>query len=394
MERERLARHEAERANRLKDRFLSTVSHDLRTPLNAVIGWADMLRTGHLSDAKRARALQAIYDNAQRQGRLIGDLLDVSRIMSGKLRLERNAIDLCTAIQGAVDVVELVAAEKAINLVVDQDATIGTFHGDAGRIQQVVWNLLANAVKFTPKGGAVHVCTRLRGQFVEIVVRDTGIGIGREFLPFVFEPFRQADASTTRSHGGLGLGLSIVKYLVEAHGGAVHAESDGEGQGAVFTVRLPVSPLNADESEADRSLAPNGTKAVDPSLLSGIVVLLVDDDADSRDLASAVLEGFGASVAVAASATEALDQLSRVTCDVLIADIAMPGEDGHALIRRVRAQNSPEVARIPAIALTSLAGDEDRNQALAAGFELHLSKPIDATSLVHGVAMLVHRVGT
>jgi signal transduction histidine kinase/CheY-like chemotaxis protein len=394
LEAERFARREAEQANQLKDRFLSIVSHDLRAPLNAVLGWADMLRSGRLSEARRARAFQAVYDNAQRQVRLIGDLLDVSRIMSGTLRLERTAVNLSTVIQGALDVVELQAAEKAIELVVDDNPKIGTFYGDPARLQQVVWNLLSNAIKFTPQGGAVHVRIRVRGQFVEIVVRDTGGGISREFLPFVFEPFRQADASPTRSHGGLGLGLAIVKHLVEGHGGTVHAESDGQDHGAVFTVRLPIVPVDANLSNTVQSPISVESNAIEPSLLQGIAVLIVDDDADSRDLISATLEDGGASVIIASSAAEAVGHLSRQRFDVLIADIAMPDEDGYTLIDRVRATPAPEVARIPAIALTSLSRDEDRKRALSAGFQLHLPKPADARLLARSVATVVHHIGT
>jgi signal transduction histidine kinase len=269
LEAERVARREAEQANQIKDRFLSTVSHDLRTPLNTVLGWAEILRTGQLSEAKRARACQAIYDNAQRQVRMIGDLLDVSRIMSGKLRLEPTAVDLSTVVHGALDVVELQAAEKTIDLVVDGEPDIGTLHADPARLQQVVWNLLSNAIKFTPKGGAVHLRTRMCGPVAEIVVRDTGSGISRDFLPFVFEPFRQADASTTRSQGGLGLGLAIVKHLVEAHGGTIEAESDGQDRGAVFTVRLPIVP-DSNPSDSVHTQMPTESKHIEPSLLEGI----------------------------------------------------------------------------------------------------------------------------
>jgi signal transduction histidine kinase/CheY-like chemotaxis protein len=390
LESERLARREAEHANRQKDHFLSTVSHDLRTPLHAVLGWTELLRGGRLPDAKRARALQMIYDNTQRQTRLISDLLDTSRIMSGTLRLERTTVDLQTVVQGALEVVELSATEKGVDLVVDRDPEIGTLSGDPARLQQVIWNLLANAVKFTPKGGAVDVRIRRIGQSVEIVVEDTGIGIAREFLPFVFEPFRQADTVSARSNGGLGLGLSIVKHLVEGHGGTIQADSNGEGQGAVFTVRLPIDP---DRSEEVRSPAPSQSAQPELPLLEGVAVLVVDDDWASRELVAASLEDVGARVMTTASSAEALDQLSRHKFDVLIVDIAMPGEDGCALIRRVRATPAPDIARIPAVAFTSFDGDDAR-EAMAAGFQEHLRKPSDAASLARTVALLVHRVWT
>ena len=390
LESERIARREAEHANRLKDLFLSTVSHDLRTPLNAVLGWSQLLRGGRLPDAKRARALQMIYDNTQRQTRLISDLLDTSRIMSGTLRLERTTVDLQTVVQGALEVVELSATEKGVDLVVDHVPEIGTFSGDPSRLQQVIWNLLANAVKFTPKGGTVFVRVRRVGQSVEIVVRDTGIGIAREFLPSVFEPFRQADALSERSRGGLGLGLSIVKHLVEGHGGTVQADSHGEGQGAVFTVRLPIDP---DRSVMAPSPAPIQSAQPESPLLQGVAVLVVDDDWASRELVSASLEDVGAKVMTTSSSAEALDQLSRSKFHVLIVDIAMPGEDGCALIRKVRATASPDIAQIPAVAFTSLAG-HDAREAMAAGFQEHLRKPPDASSLARTVALLVHRVVT
>ena len=329
LEAERVARREAEQANRLKDHFLSTVSHELRTPLNAILGWADMLRSGRLAEARRDRALQAVYDNAQRQIQLIGDLLDVSRIMSGKLRFERTTIDVRSVIQSALSVIEPAAHAKAIDLVVNQDPDVTTSFGDAARLQQVVWNLLSNAVKFTPNGGAVHVDVRDDGNVVEILVRDTGIGIPRDFLPFVFDPFRQADGSTTRSYDGLGLGLSIVRHLVEAHGGSVHADSEGDGKGAQFTVRLPVGPVPTDPSDGRGSIGTGETVMSAASLLQGISVLVVDDDADSREVISASLEEAGALVIIATSAAEALERLQHRQVNLLLTDIAMPGEDGY-----------------------------------------------------------------
>ena len=391
---ERIARREAEEANRLKDHFLSTVSHELRTPLNAILGWADMLRSGLLAEARRDRALQAIYDNAQRQVQLIGDLLDVSRIMSGKLRFERTTIDVQSVIQSALSVIEPAAHAKAIDLVVNQHPTVITSFGDASRLQQVVWNLLSNAVKFTPNGGAVHVDVRDDGNVVEIIVRDTGIGIPRAFLPFVFDPFRQADGSTTRSYDGLGLGLSIARQIVEAHGGSVHADSEGDGKGAQFTLRLPVGSAPTGPSVGRSSIGTGETLVSATSLLRGISVLVVDDDADSREVISASLEEAGAIVILATSAAEALERLQTRQVNLLVADIAMPGEDGYSLIHKIRASTSSEIASVPAVALTSMARDEDRMRAVDAGFHLHLSKPVDARSMAYALATLVREVET
>ena len=391
-EAERSAREEAERANRLKDQFLWTVSHELRTPLNAILGWSDMLRSGHLAESRRGRAVQAVCDNAKRQARLIDDLLDVSRIATGKLRLDRAAVDFRALIQSAIDVVEPTARAKGVDLVVTHDPRVTPSYGDAARLQQVFWNLLSNAIKFTPTGGVVQVDAHQRGNVAEIIIRDTGAGIAGDFLPFVFDAFRQADASTTRSHGGLGLGLSIVKHLVEAHGGSVHADSDGEGMGAVFTVQLPVVTARVDPPEtqsADRSL--NALLSA-PTLLHGISVLVVDDDADSREVVSVTLEEAGAVVIIATSAAEALDLLPRHPIDLILADIAMPGEDGYSLIRRVRALKSSGLSRIPAVALTSLVRDEDHRDAMNAGFQGHVPKPVDLPSLPHLVATLMNRV--
>jgi signal transduction histidine kinase/ActR/RegA family two-component response regulator len=372
---ERSARQEAETANRLKDHFLSTVSHELRTPLNAILGWTDMLRSGRLAAARRERALQAVYDNAQRQVQLVGDLLDVSRIVSGKLRLDRTMVDLRAVVNGALDVIEPAAQAKAIRVVVDHDPNAITAYGDSERLQQVAWNLLSNAVKFTPSGGTIHVGVRRCESFVELVVRDTGTGIPRDFLPYVFEPFRQADGSTTRLHGGLGLGLSIVRHLVEAHGGSVHAASDGVGKGATFTVRLASPPVPP------------------TSLLQGLSVLVVDDDADSREVVLAALKEAGAFVIMSTSAADALDRLQRDKVDLLLADVAMAGEDGYSLMRKVRALASSEVSSIPAIALTSLSRARDRWETANAGFQLHVPKPIDAQTLAHVGATLMNRTG-
>jgi PAS domain S-box-containing protein len=387
---------EAEHANRLKDEFLAMVSHELRTPLNAVLGWADILQRGAIDETKQGRALTAIHTNASRQVQLIDELLDVSRIISGKLRLERETIDLADVARAAVEVVQPLADKKRIDLTLDTESSLTNFYADPGRLQQIVVNLLSNAIKFTPVGGAVHMRVRRVDSLVEMVVTDTGQGIPADFLPLVFEPFRQADESLTRRHGGLGLGLSIVKHLVEAHGGTVGAQSAGDGQGSTFSVRLPTVAVIADSKEADTAHVESGspTSPPVPGCLEALSVLVVDDDADGRELVAATLEHYGARVLTAASAAAAFDLLRTDRLDMILADIAMPDEDGYHLIRRIRALQSPERASIPAAALTSFAREEDRQQALQAGFQLHLTKPIDSWALVQAVVNLAQKVHT
>ena len=383
LEREQAARASAESANRLKDQFLATVSHELRTPMNAILGWADMLRLGTLPAERRERAHDAIYNNATRQARLIDELLDVARIMAGKLQLERGEVNPRELATAALEIVQLSADAKRITIDVDIDDQLGVFLGDGPRLQQVVWNLLANAVKFTPEGGTVRLRLARDGEWGQIVVADSGIGIPREFLPSIFEPFRQADGSPTREHEGLGLGLAIVKQVVQAHGGTVAVESPGEGHGATFTVRVPAIAASRKEAQG----AAPGRPA--PLSLKGISVLVVDDDHDSREVVAAHLESHQATVITAASAPEALDVLQRRPIDVLIADLAMPGEDGFSLLRRLRALSS-QASMVPAAALTAYVREEDRQAALEAGFQMHLAKPIDAASLVAAVASLHH----
>jgi signal transduction histidine kinase/ActR/RegA family two-component response regulator len=384
----RAAERRLTEANRLKDQFLAVVSHELRTPLHAILGWADMLRRGILPDGRRERAIAAIYANARRQGELIDELLDVSRIMAGKLSLERAAIDLPGVIRSAVEVVQSAADSRRVRLAVDIDPTIGPMYADAPRLQQVVLNLLSNAIKFTPEGGSVHVAVERAGSEVVVRVTDTGEGIPAEFLPYLFEPFRQANALTTRSHGGLGLGLSIVRHLVEAHGGRVTAESDGPGRGATFTVRLPFVPLYAERPGAAGATAESGEPP--QASLQGVSILLVEDDEDSREMVTAILEGHGALVLTAASVSAALDLLSRSVVDVLLSDIAMPHEDGYQLIREIRARETATGSGyVPAAALTSFAREADRAEILRAGFQLHLAKPIESRALVAAVMNLV-----
>ena len=384
LERERAARASAEEGNRLKDQFLATVSHELRTPLNAILGWADMLRSQRIDDVIRDRACRSIYDNARQQARMIDELLDVARIVSGKLRLERATVDLEHIIRAAVEVVEAAAEAKHVSIVVDTDTSSDGVYGDGARLQQVVWNLLSNAVKFTEEGGRVVVRLRQLSEAAEITVTDDGAGIPTEFLPCVFEPFRQADASSTRRHGGLGLGLSIVKHLAEAHGGTITASSSGEGKGSTFTVRLPTRTTSSDLAQ---SIAAPASERASNHSLDGLSVLVVDDDTESREVAAAHLMSRRAAVWTAESSPEAIAILQRERIDVILADIAMPGEDGYAFIARVRALDA-QAATIPAAALTALARKEDRQRALDAGFQLHLAKPIDGESLIGAVARL------
>ena len=391
LEREQSARASAEQANRLKDQFLAVVSHELRTPLTSMLGWADMLRRGQIADDKRARAYETIFNSAKRQSQLIDDLLDVSRIMSGRLRLERTPVVLNDVLRSALQVVQPIADAKQVNLIVSAATEIQPLYGDASRLQQVAWNLLSNAISFTPPQGSVRVQLRHVNGAAEMTVIDTGQGIPPDFLPSVFEPFRQADATTTRPHGGLGLGLSIVKHLVEAHGGTVSAHSAGEGCGATFTVRLPIraaGPVTTPSEPAHEFAIENDWALEQGTLLEGMHVLIVDDDDATRQVVAAQLESHRAKTSSAASAAQAFDMLQHEHFDVLLADIAMPGEDGYALIKKVRASAGSTAASIPAAALTAFARDEDRQQALRAGFQLHLAKPIDARSLIAAVATL------
>jgi signal transduction histidine kinase len=380
-EREKAARASAEHANQLKDEFLAMVSHELRTPLTAILGWAEMLRSGKLENERRDRACRAIYDSAKRQARMIDELLDVARITSGKLGVYRTGIHLGDVVGNAVDVIQPAAEAKGIHIGVDIEPSLATMFGDGARLQQITWNLLSNAVKFTPAGGRVRVSLRRVGDVAELIVSDNGPGISEDFLPSIFEAFRQADASTTRTHGGLGVGLAIVKHLVEAHGGTVTARNDAAG-GASFTVRLPMLPVPVDQQDeaSPRPAAP-------PLTLEGIAVLVVDDDEDTRHVLASQLERHHATVLTAASSSEAFEVLQREHVDVLLSDIAMPGEDGFSLVRRIRASTT-SVAALPAIALTALARDEDRQQALRSGFQIHLSKPIETRALIAAVAGL------
>ena len=391
---EKFARSEAERANRLKDEFLATISHELRNPLNAIMGWAHMLRLGKLNQANIERAVETIYRNAKSQSQLVADLLDVSRIISGKLRLDVRTVDLIYIVNAAIDSIRPAAEAKGIRLQTILDPAAGPISGDADRLQQIVWNLLTNACKFTPKNGTIKVKVQRVDSHVEIVVSDSGVGISREFLPFVFDRFRQADASTTRIHGGLGLGLSIVRQLVDLHGGSVSVESGGEGKGATFTITLPFVGVVTTQKGAEPANLARSDEIITfeglPSL-QGLKVLVVDDEADTRELIREVLKECGSEVIMSCSAAEALDALERHQPDILISDLGMPDEDGYSLISKIRSLPPERGGKIPAAALTAYARAEDRMRVLRSGFQFHLPKPVDSAELVTVVASLAGR---
>ncbi|WP_242345156.1 hybrid sensor histidine kinase/response regulator [Anaeromyxobacter terrae] len=389
---ERSARGEAERSDRAKDEFVATVSHELRTPLNAVLGWARLLRLGKLDATASARGIETIERSAQAQAQIVDDLLDVSRIVRGQLRLDVRPVELVPVIEAALDAVRPAAAARSISIAAVLVPRAGPVSGDPGRLQQVVWNLLSNAIKFTPPGGRVEIrLARAEGE-VAISVRDTGAGIDPTFLPHLFERFRQADSSSTRAHGGLGLGLALVRHLVEAQGGSVSAASEGPGRGATFTVRLPISPLRTRRAAA-AAAPPAAPRELRPLAgLERVRVLVVDDDPDTLDVVRQVLETAGALVTAAASVREALAALSVRPPDVLLSDLGMPGEDGYALIRKVRSLEAARGGRVPAAALTAYTQAEDRAEALLAGFQIYLAKPVEPAELTAAVARLAGRM--
>lgn len=380
--REQAARVAAEQANRVKDEFLAIVSHELRSPLNPILGWSRLLQDQKLDPAKTTQALNAIVRNAKLQAELIEDLLDVSRILRGKLSLNVSPIDLKLTIQAALETVRLSADAKSIEIHTRLEPDIGLVSGDSNRLQQVVWNLLSNAIKFTPARGRVDIRLERVGDTAQIIVRDTGKGIHPNFLPHVFDYFRQEDGATTRKFGGLGLGLAIVHHLVELHGGTVQAESPGEGKGATFTVKLPLMREPSSQIQTSRDAAFD-------SDLTGIAVLVVDDDADTREFVGFLLEQLGARVIAANSATEALEALACSQPDLLLSDIGMPETDGYTLLSQVRALPPDQGGKIPAIALTAYAGEIDYQKAMNAGFQQHLAKPIEPEVLVRTIASLV-----
>jgi signal transduction histidine kinase len=382
------ARAEAEAANRAKDEFLATLSHELRTPLNAIVGWLHVLRSDRIDDATRRRGLDTIDRNVRAQAQLIDDLLDMSRIVTGRLRLELTLIDIEPVVRGAVEAFMPAAQAKGIRLDAVVDREVGAVRGDADRLQQIVSNLLSNALKFTPADGRVTVAASRAGTHIEVAVRDTGIGIPPDFLPHVFDRFRQADASTTRAHTGLGLGLTIARQLAELHGGSLRAESPGVGGGATFTLVLPGGRADRRGAAVGETL---GAPAPSARTLAGVSALVVDDDRDARELLATILRAAGADVTAVGSAPEALTTFTDARPDVLVADIAMPGEDGRSLIRRVRALPPERGGAVPALALTAYARGEDLEQSLAAGFHSHLTKPLDPDELIREIARLVRR---
>ena len=395
LESERAARAEAERANERKDEFLATLSHELRTPLNAILGWAQVLRRRTAAASPDIQqGLDTIERNARIQTQLIEDLLDMSRITSGKLRLEFQAVEPILFVDAAIETVRPAAEAKGIRLEKMLDPGAGPISGDANRLQQIVWNLLSNAIKFTPKDGNVKVLLERVESHIEVKVADSGIGIKPEFLPYVFDRFRQADATTTRTYGGLGLGLSIVKQLTELHGGSVRVASGGEAQGATFAVRLPLMAVHSSAYVAERAQAKAHTAALldfKHSDLSGIKVLVVDDEADARELIARVLSECDAEVLTAGTASEALTLIERERPQVLVTDIGMPDVDGYELLKQVRTLGYARGGKIPAVALTAFARSEDRTRALRAGFLAHVSKPVEPSELVATVASVTGR---
>ena len=385
---QRLLHEEALRTARMKDEFLATVSHELRTPLNAILGWSRMLKQGALSPERRDKAIESVERNAVAQTRLVDDLLDVSRIISGKMLIEPHPANPAVAVEAAIDALRPAALAKEVELTTSIDRQAGPVMIDTGRVQQVIWNLVGNAVKFTAKQGHVRVSVKRVDRNVELRVSDDGIGIKREFLPRLFQRFSQEDGSIRRNHGGLGLGLAITKHLVELHGGEVHAESAGEGRGATFVVTLPISESRPSASAAEAAPRSSGAPLGRPELL-GLRLLLVEDDVDSREVVTAILEDTGVEVTSVHNAEQALAALAKSPIDVILSDVGLPGQDGYAFIRAVR--SNPELQQIPAACLTAYAHAEDRKRAIDAGFQIHLRKPFDQAELFSVIANLSRR---
>jgi len=391
LESERAARSDAERLSRIKDEFLATLSHELRTPLNAIQGWSILLRQPTLSPADRQRGIDIIERNARAQTQIINDLLDMSRIVSGKIHLEVQRISLQDVISAAIEAVRPSATAKNIRIQTMLDSTIRATRGDPNRLQQVLWNLLTNAVKFTPSNGRIHVVLERVNSHVEIVVEDTGAGIDPTFLPYVFDRFRQWDASTTRRHGGLGIGLSIVKTLVELHGGSVRVKSPGVDLGSTFVVSLPIPVLRHPEDERVREVpeSPHHAEMFEPPRLENVTVLVVDDEPDSRTLTARILEERGAVAVCVGSAREALATLKTQSVDLMLSDIGMPEMDGYDLIKQLRRLTPEEGGRLPAVAITAYARAEDRQRSLLAGYQMHIAKPVEAIELIAGISSLL-----
>ncbi|PTR16203.1 PAS/PAC sensor hybrid histidine kinase [Nitrosospira sp. Nsp2] len=394
LENERLARAEAERASRVKDEFLATLSHELRTPLNAILGWSQLILQGTMNPDNIQRGLETIERNARAQNKLIADLLEMSSIISGKVRLDMQRLDLAVVVEAAVESIAPAAQAKGINLRTSIGSPVGPVSGDNNRLQQIIWNLLSNAVKFTPCNGNVDIVMERVDSYLQLTVKDTGPGIQPEFLPYVFDRFRQADSSLTRQHGGLGLGLSIVKQLVGLHGGTVRAESAGQGKGAAFIVCLPLAPVMEAKAPLRQARLRSSNPQSEQITLPGVRILVIDDEEDSRGLIHEVLTRHEAEVVCAASAEEGLKILERQKPDLIISDIGMPEKDGYQLIREIRNLGATRGGNIPAIALTAFARPEDRIKAMIAGFQTHLPKPVEAHELIATIRTLtrwVHR---
>jgi len=387
-------RSRVEAATRAKDEFVAMVSHELRTPLSAIVGWVRLLRSGSLSAERREHALEVIERNANAQSQLVADLLDISRAISGKIRVNPSQVDLSNIVEIAVEDARLALETKRIQIHTELDRERAVMRGDSDRLQQIVWNLLTNAIKFTSKGGEIRITLRRFDSDLLLVVQDTGMGINPEFLPHIFEHFRQSDSSTTRPHGGLGIGLSITKYLVDLHGGSIEAQSEGVGLGASFVVRLPVSPLvSATVGVPKMPVTTSPREALSlPQGLEGLRILVVEDEEDARELLGILLGMCGIEVHPVGSAREAMAALEKFQPDLIISDIGLPEQDGYALIRSIRSSASKERAAIPAIALTAFARNEDRAQALLAGFNLHMTKPVEPAALLGAVADLAGRL--
>jgi CheY-like chemotaxis protein len=388
---ERAARERAEAASRAKDEFVAMISHEIRSPLNAILGWSQMLRQGTLDQAATTNALESIERNARAQAQLVSDLLDISRVITGKLRINARPVDITNSLDSALESIRPAAEAKQIDVEVQRELYATVVTGDADRLQQVFWNLLSNAVKFTPRGGRVEVKVARADSQLEITFSDTGAGISKEFLPYVFNRFTQADTTTARRHAGLGLGLAIVRHIIELHGGTVFAASEGVGKGATFRITLPVRALQTQIRDQEVSSTDRAESLVHDIALDRVRIMIVDDEAETRDLLKIMLTAHGAEVTVCASGANALAQIDEWKPQVIVSDIGMPVMDGYSLIRKVRSLGS-EFSEVPAIALTAYARAEDRMRALAAGFQMHVPKPVEASELVMVIASLVKRI--
>ncbi|HYX28079.1 MAG TPA: ATP-binding protein, partial [Pyrinomonadaceae bacterium] len=386
---ERAARERAEAASRAKDEFVAMISHEIRSPLNAILGWSQMLRQGTLDKTATTNALESIERNARAQAQLVSDLLDISRVITGKLRINARPVDITASLESALESIRPAAEAKQIKIEVEREPYATVVTGDTDRLQQVFWNLLSNAVKFTPRGGHIKVAISRTDSQLEIVVSDSGAGISPEFLPYIFDRFTQADTTTARKHSGLGLGLAIVRHIVELHGGTVNAESAGAGKGATFRVTLPVRALRSREVSEPLQVPVN--KFADEIALDRVRVMVIDDEAETRDLLRVMLASHGAEVETYASGAEALAQIGEWQPNIIVSDIGMPGQDGYTFIKKVRALGN-RATDIPAIALTAYARSDDRLRALAAGFQMHVPKPVEASELVMVIASLVKRI--